>query len=464
MTMSVDGLISGMDTTALITQLLRAEANPQTLLKQKLTATQNQASAYRTVNTAFAAVRTAADALTAAGLAATRTAKASAEHVTATAGTAAITGSSITFSVLNLARSQESASAQAWSAGEVWSDHQTSERLEFRDSAGTVVEDLAIPPGATLSEVAALINDSDAGVRATVLQRTPGQFELLLASEASGTAGQRDVVAFDAADVEVPGAIVETRAAEDATLDLGAGRLATSSTNTFADLVSGVSVTVSKVDPDPVTVSVDRDADAVATKMQALVDAVGAALKNVKDLTANEPGSKAALKGDTSLRALSGRLLTAVSDAVGGRSPAEVGLELTRDGAITFDKAVFTAALAADPDLVTRMVSGGPATAGPNRVAGDGDDLPAVTGIAQRLSDVARIASDSTTGSIIGLAKGRESVATDLQKRIDNWDLRLARRKQVLTRQFTAMETALSSLRNQSTWLAGQINSLPSAG
>ena len=38
-----------------------------------------------------------------------------------------------------------------------------------------------------------------------------------------------------------------------------------------------------------------------------------------------------------------------------------------------------------------------------------------------------------------------------------------AKRKETLTRQFTAMETALSSLKNQSTWLAGQINSLPSS-
>jgi flagellar hook-associated protein 2 len=37
----------------------------------------------------------------------------------------------------------------------------------------------------------------------------------------------------------------------------------------------------------------------------------------------------------------------------------------------------------------------------------------------------------------------------------------LAKRKETLTRQFTAMETALSSLKNQSSWLAGQISSLP---
>ena len=57
---------------------------------------------------------------------------------------------------------------------------------------------------------------------------------------------------------------------------------------------------------------------------------------------------------------------------------------------------------------------------------------------------------------------GKESQFKGMQERIDAWDLRLAKRKETLTRQFTAMETSLSSLRNQSTWLAGQINSLPS--
>jgi flagellar hook-associated protein 2 len=52
-------------------------------------------------------------------------------------------------------------------------------------------------------------------------------------------------------------------------------------------------------------------------------------------------------------------------------------------------------------------------------------------------------------------------MAKDITDRIADWDLRLAKRKETLTAQFTAMETALSSLKNQSTWLAGQINSLP---
>ena len=74
-----------------------------------------------------------------------------------------------------------------------------------------------------------------------------------------------------------------------------------------------------------------------------------------------------------------------------------------------------------------------------------------------------RPASDATTGTLVALANGQDSLVKDIQDRIDAWDLRLAKRKETLTRQFTAMETALSSLKNQSTWLAGQINSLPSS-
>ena len=108
------------------------------------------------------------------------------------------------------------------------------------------------------------------------------------------------------------------------------------------------------------------------------------------------------------------------------------------------------------------MVSGTAASNGLDGVVGGGDDVTEVTGIAGRLLAVAKSASDATTGSLVSLANGKESLVKDIQDRIEAWDLRLAKRKETLTRQFTAMETALSSLKNQSTWLAGQINSLPS--
>ena len=89
--MSVDGLVSGLDTTSLITSLLQIEAQPQTQLKTRLTATQNTAAAYRSINTKFDALRTAAEALTSAGLAAARSATSSADVTSSATSAAAAT-------------------------------------------------------------------------------------------------------------------------------------------------------------------------------------------------------------------------------------------------------------------------------------------------------------------------------------------------------------------------------------
>src|SRR3954462_8176618 len=104
MSMSVEGLLSGMDTSTIISQLMQAEAGPQTALKTKLTHTQSAASAYRTVNTTFLAVTAAADAALKPDLWTTTKATSSSSNAGATASSGALTGS-LTFSVTKLAAS-----------------------------------------------------------------------------------------------------------------------------------------------------------------------------------------------------------------------------------------------------------------------------------------------------------------------------------------------------------------------
>jgi flagellar hook-associated protein 2 len=472
MTMSVDGLVSGMDTTAIITQLLQAEANPQVLLKQKLSAAQTEASGYRTVNTTFAAVRAAAEALTASSLSAARKVSSSAPSVTASAASTAVDGSSITFTVTGLAAKQTVISNGEWSS--LTADARTAKDgtpaepswpLEVRNADGSVRGTVTIPPGATLAQAVTAINDKKLGIQASAVKVADGSYRLQITANSTGAANAFELRSDTETDVDgnVGSAFTRTSTAADASIDLGGGVVATSATNTFGDLLGGVAVTVSAQTTDPVTVTVAQDADGVASKVQALVDAVNAALTTVKTYTNNDKGSTAALKGDYNLTSLSGKLLQAVSDAVGADgSPVKLGLQLSKDGrSVVFDKAKFTTALKDTPELAGRMMSGRVASSGADGVAGTADDVTALTGIAGRLFDVAKAASDSTTGSIIGLAKGKDSIATDLTKRIEAWDLRLVKRKEMLTRQFTAMETALSSLKNQSTWLAGQINGLP---
>ena len=335
--------------------------------------------------------------------------------------------------------------------------------IEILDSLGATKGTVDVAAGATLADAVTAINDADLGVRAAIL-KVGDTYRLQLTAETGGSAGAFIVKSATEDAVTAGSGFVQTSAGQDATLDLGGGLTATSSTNTFADLLAGVSVTVSKVDATPVTLTVSTDTDSVTSKVQAMVDAVNAALTEVKRATSNAPGSTATLKGDPSLNSLAGRLLDAVSAAVGpDGSAAKIGLQLTKDGKVTFDKTKMATALKDDPALVSRMVNGTPASLGVDGVVGGGDDVAEVPGLAARVLAVSKNASDATTGSIVALAKGKDTLIKDYQDRIAAWDLRLVKRKEMLTRQFTAMETALSSLKNQSTWLAGQINSLPTS-
>jgi flagellar hook-associated protein 2 len=465
MSMSVDGLISGMDTTSLVTQLLQAEAGPQTALKTRLTASQTAASAYRTINTTFAAVRAAAEALTTGSVTAARKATTSNTNVTASAATTAVAGSSITFTVTSLASTQTVLSNSEWAAPTTAVDTQEPAwPIDILDANGVSKGTVGIAAGATLAEAVAAINTANLGVTASAVKVGTDRYRLQVTSSTPGAAGAFTLKSATEDAITAGSKFVATSPGTDATLDLGGGVTASSSSNTFADLLSGVSVTVSKVEATPVTLTVAPDTDAVATKMQTLVDALNSALTNVKTYTSTATGSTAALKGEYAVTSLAGQLLNAVSSAVGADgSPAQLGLQLTKDGKVTFDKAKFATALKDTPALVQRMVGGTTASLGGDGVVGGGDDVVAVTGLATRLFDVAKAASDSTTGSLVALANGQDSLAKDYTDRIAAWDLRLAKRKETLTRQFTAMETALSSLKNQSTWLAGQINSLPTS-
>lgn len=104
-------------------------------------------------------------------------------------------------------------------------------------------------------------------------------------------------------------------------------------------------------------------------------------------------------------------------------------------------------------------------TATAAEVAGAGGTLDLGTfdyipGVAQRAAGAGAYAVDTVSGTITNAINGRNRTITDLQGQIEAWDRRLALRQATLRRQFSAMETALSTMRQQSNWLAGQVNQL----
>jgi flagellar hook-associated protein 2 len=83
-------------------------------------------------------------------------------------------------------------------------------------------------------------------------------------------------------------------------------------------------------------------------------------------------------------------------------------------------------------------------------------------GIAARLDTVSSNAIDFGSGSITTAISGRQSTVTDLDSQIADWDTRLAAKEALLRQQFADLETALGKLKDQSSWLSGQLAGLPS--
>lgn len=449
--LSVDGLVSGLDTTSLIDSLVRAEGAQQASLKTRLTATTNAANAYRSVNTKLDALRTAAEALT-------KAATWGAAAASATAGTTAtVTGSplpgSVSFTVDSLAAAHVVVSADRWAAP---SDAAGFTELTFTAADGVTETTISVGGSGTLADAVRAINDSRLGLNATTID-TNGDAEGGLALQVTATkAGAAQRFTLDG--------FTQLKQGADAQLTFGDAATpltVTSTSNTFTGLVPGVTFSVSA--KGAASIDVTADPKAVAASAKALVEAANAVLAEVTKHSSTSTGSTAVLKGDSALRRVSSDVLSAVSGLVASLgSPGSVGVELTRDGTVEFDETTFLAALTDDPERTRQVLGGAAAGAGDDRTTGTADDVPAVTGVVQRLLAVVERATDSSTGTLTTLAQGRDSLAEDLRDRIDDWDDRLALRRATLVRQFTGMETALSSLKQQSSWLAGQLASLPS--
>jgi flagellar capping protein FliD len=462
------GLVSGIDYDTMISQLMQVEANPQALLKKQLSATNADASAYRAVNTRFEALRTAAAALTAGDAWNATKTTSSSTNVTTTAGTTAVAGSSVTFAVTQLAGIHSEVSGGQWTSKTAPVASGTGPvpawPITITNTATNKSTVVPIADDATLADAAAAINKANAGVTASVIQLGKDAFRLQLTSTTSGAAGTFTITGNGGADA----GFLTTDQGQDAVLSIGTtgaggGLTASSSTNTFTDLLPGVTITASKADPSTsVTVGVSADPSAVAANVQTLIDAANSLLSAVSSYT-DADSKSAVLKGDSTLRGLSSQILSIVSGTLGGKSASTVGVALSRSGQLTFDKDVFTAKLASDPTTVQKLFAEKKiVSTGADQISGNADDVTSPVGLAAQLEVLAKGASDSTTGSLVLLAKSEDSLAKDLQARIDAWDTRLALRRQTITRQFTAMETALSTMQNQAGWLSSQIASLPS--
>jgi len=438
---SIGGLSSGLDTAGIIDALMSLEAASQKRLQSRVTDERSVITKLQGINTRASLVASRAETLGKPATWTALTATSTASAVSVTAGAAAVPG-----------RLQVTVTATA-----------TTHQLGFTDahaltdtvvSPGTVVrvvrpgqDPLEIDTGdGTLAGLVAAINDpaNETGLRAQTVRVGPDQYRLLVESVETGAAQTFDLTASDGQPL-LGGATV--RAGADATIDLGAGLVVSSSSNTFTDLLPGVTLTVAAgTAPGTTTdVTIERNAPAVTAGVKSLVDAVNDLLSEISAQTAYDAAGKrsGALTGDAAVRELRSRILDSVYPT-DGTSLADVGIELDRNGRLTFDEERFAAAYAADPAGVEARFVG-------------------ADGFAQRMESVATAASDPIDGTISQAIAGRNRGIERLEQGIEDWDRRLELRRTSLERQYAALEVALSQLSSQGSWLSSQLAAFTSS-
>lgn len=446
-TIPVGGLATGLDTNALVDQLMAVDRQQVTLLQTKKLKAQAQGTAYQDLNARLLNLKSRADALAKPDTFFSRAVTSSNNDVaTATAGAGSGRGA-YALTVTSLARGSIAA-AGATKAAITDTVATTAGTLSFRLGATGPVVSVNVDAATTLDQLARAINDKNAGVRASVINAgtsaTPA-WKLTLASTGTGAANNIAIV-NDGTTL----AVANTQAAADAAFAISGLGSFTRATNTFSDVLDGVTITL-KAGTGTTDLSVDVDKGQTQARVQALLDAYNDVVKAIDSQSAATVGSDGALKagaftGDAAARQIRRALSSAIATSLGGTlgTLAEVGVTTQKDGTLALDATRFQAALTDDAGAVRDLF------------AGTGES----GGVADLLSERATTATRSATGIIAVRQDAITASMTDTQNDIDRANDRLDATERTLRARFASLELLISQLQQTGSALQSQLQSL----
>ncbi len=247
----------------------------------------------------------------------------------------------------------------------------------------------------------------------------------------------------------------ELQTAEDANIDINGIEGITSSTNTFSEAVDGVTFNIStdaEVD-STANISVAKDTGKATDAVQAFVDQYNSVMNFLDGKTEydEEEEKGAVLQGDSTAMRLQTRLRSLVSSKIKDtgdfKTLSSVGIEIDRDGVMSFDKSEFTEALDQSAEEVMSIFNGESET--------DGFD-----GMAVRMDSYLDQLMQSNTGLIPRRLDFYDTRIDSLNDDIEDVERKVEMTRERYVEQFAAMESAISEMNQQMSWMQSQLSSL----
>lgn len=412
MGISIDGLISGLDTASIISSLLELQRRPVELLEAKQDVIDEQLAVWQEINSGFLALETAAQNIN------------GASEFKAVGGVFAnnntLQGSVVDFTV--------NSTATAGNYNLTVSQLATQQKMISNQGFGSISQNignysvtLTTSTGSqtfiysTLDEIRTAINSSDLGVTASIINTSSNStpdYRLQLASNDPGTANTFTVEVDQG--VGGPGAnpdlltFGEMQAAQDATVQLD-GITVTRSSNTFSDIIEGVELELLSAGSGTITFSTDTNQ--IVGNIEEFVNAYNSVMDSIReqfvyDQSTNE---SAPLFGNSTLLNMQMTLSNIMSGVVSGLSItsdpyatlSQIGIRTDSTSQLTIDENELTQALNEDFDGVrdlfvssgsgayTFVTAGGGTAAGifDTRVINDSEGSPVIQMRLQGSSD-----------------------------------------------------------------------------
>jgi flagellar hook-associated protein 2 len=328
--------------------------------------------------------------------------------------------------------------------------------------------DISVSNSATLSDISNLINNSaeNDSVIATIVNDGDDQ-HLILTSKETGTTNAITTTVVDVGEgnntnnvglsrlayepLSSVSNLIEVNEALNAQITLDGSIVINSDTNTFTDVIEGVTITAKKihdVDDDIANVNVTEDNSNVVNGLTQFVNSYNELLTLSNTLGRSGEDGAGVLAGDSLLRGVMSKLRqeisTSFSTSTGDLSLIEMGIESDRYGVLSLDTDILNEYVADNIDDVETFFIG----------------TEANPGFAASIKTLTEFYTDSG-----GIIQGRiDSKETQLS-RIDDDRLAFESKMEALEArlfaQYNAMDLIVSNLNATSSYLMAQLDNMP---
>jgi len=212
----------------------------------------------------------------------------------------------------------------------------------------------------------------------------------------------------------------------------------------LTDVIPSTTLSLSETMSSAQDLVLSNDPTATQKNLQKFVDAYNDVIKLLqRQLNVNgDTNRDASLAGDSSLRALQGRMQQLISTQVSGlssvRALSDLGLKTARDGTLSIDKTTLEKAITRDPSAINELFA------------------TENVGLAEVTDDVVDDYDNSQDGLLASRRKNIQGNIRRMDDTMANFELRLETFRTKLINQFTSMERTVAGLNTIGNFLSQQ--------